>query len=283
MITPLQMVEISSIVQARAKGFVFKPHGDIGSCDSIVLTREDYRRLYGDKRNVLEAMRTLLVSRPVIFVGYGLRDPDFLLIQDLIASTFGVNPPDHYALMADVISEEIDYWRRSYGINLISYSTNERSGPQTHSALLEMLEDIRSRAGRQIEREAYHSKSNQILALARHSRRLQSAIPVAHDMMPVRLEQNPRRTADRLKNMLRIGRDARRFLATSKDKLILEGPPGAGKTFLLEQTVRDLASDLEQACLADQMPDIKSLRVPMIIYLRDYHGDISAMSRKHFR
>ena len=276
-ITPLQMVEISSIVQARAKGFVFKPHGDIGSCDSIVLTREDYRRLYGDKRNVLEAMRTLLVSRPVIFVGYGLRDPDFLLIQDLIASTFGVNPPDHYALMADVISEEIDYWRRSYGINLISYSTNERSGPQTHSALLEMLEDIRSRAGRQIEREAYHSKSNQILALARHSRRLQSAIPVAHDMMPVRLEQNPRRTADRLKNMLRIGRDARRFLATSKDKLILEGPPGAGKTFLLEQTVRDLASDLEQACLADQMPDIKSLRVPMIIYLRDYHGDISAM------
>jgi NAD-dependent SIR2 family protein deacetylase len=37
-VTPLQQLEVTSIIQSRAEGFVFKPHGDIGSCDSIILT-----------------------------------------------------------------------------------------------------------------------------------------------------------------------------------------------------------------------------------------------------
>ena len=274
-VTPLQLLEISSIVQARAKGFVFKPHGDLSSCDSIVLTREDYRRLHGDKRNVLEALQTLLVSRPIIFVGYSLKDPDFLLVQDLMATTFGAGPSDHYAVMPDVVSEEVEYWRRNYGIHLISYPTRQAgSGRERHSALLKLIEDIRPWANHD---PGSGSKSSQVLALARHGRRLQSSIPTVDSIMPLKLIQDYTQPANRHKGLLRLGRDARVFLANNKDKLVLEGPPGAGKTFLLEQTVRDLGYELEQACLADQLPDLKDLRVPVIIYLRDYHGDIGAM------
>ncbi|WP_167517458.1 SIR2 family protein [Micromonospora orduensis] len=124
-VTPLQQIEIATVVQAKSEGFVFKPHGDISSCDSIVLTREDYREMQGARRNVLEAMRTLLVSRPVLFVGFGLRDPDFLLVRDLISLTFGANPAGHYALMPDVPPAEVDYWNRSYGIRIIPYATDQ--------------------------------------------------------------------------------------------------------------------------------------------------------------
>jgi hypothetical protein len=102
-VTSLQQYELATIAAARSEGFIFKPHGDLGSCDSIILTREDYRTLHGPRRNVLEALRTLLVSRPCIFIGFGLRDPDFLLIHDLVATTFQVPPADHFALMPNVL------------------------------------------------------------------------------------------------------------------------------------------------------------------------------------
>ena len=277
-VNPLQLLEIASIVQARAKGFIFKPHGDLSSCDSIVLTREDYRRLHGDKRNVLDAMRTLLVSRPVIFVGYSLRDPDFLLVQDLLAASFGISPPDHYALMPDVVSEEIEYWNRNYGIHLIPYTTQDAaSGQEKHAGLLRIIEDLRPSSTARKPSATHQQESDQILAFARYGRRLQSVIPAADNMIPVQLEQSYRQVSDKAIKRLEFARDACNFFASGKEKLILEGPPGAGKTFLIEQVARNIAVNLEQVCLADRMPEIESLKVPVVIYLRDYRGDVGAM------
>lgn len=73
-VTPANTLEIPSILQARSTNFVFKPHGDISNCDTIVFSREDYRRQVGDRRASFEAMRMLFASRPVVFVGFGLRD-----------------------------------------------------------------------------------------------------------------------------------------------------------------------------------------------------------------
>ena len=277
-VTPLQQLEIASIVQSRAEGFLFKPHGDLSSCDSIVLTREDYRRLHGSNRNVLEAMRTLLVSRPVIFIGFGLRDPDFLLVQDILSTTFGVNPQDHYALMPDVVSEEADYWLRNYGIRLVSYPTDKStSGPERHRALLAMLQEIKAQASEARHDVTRNDVSGLILALARHARRLQSTISSTDNRMPLKLTQAQRLAVNDSKHWLRLGPDALDFLKVSRDKLVLEGPPGSGKTFLISQAARDLAQELEQRCLAEDEPEIRDLRVPVILSLRDYHDDIFAM------
>ena len=250
-VTPLQQLEISSIIQSRAKGFIFKPHGDIGSCDSIILTREDYRQLQGGWRNVLEAMRTLLASRPAIFIGFGLRDPDFLLIQDHLMATFGVNPTDHYALVPDVIPEEIDYWRRSYGIHLIPYSTNQNlEGADKHRAILDLLKSVKPLTGDAESIIESHDYSGRILALARHSRRILSTIATPDSIIPLQLEQDRTKTSDDTKGWLKLGEDSLGFLESSRDKMILEGAPGSGKTFLIEQAAREIAQELERACLA---------------------------------
>ena len=69
----------------------------------------------------------LLASRPVFYLGFGLRDPDFIYVRDLLANTYKGGMRDHYAIMADVSQAEIDYWRRVYGIHLVGYSTIERA------------------------------------------------------------------------------------------------------------------------------------------------------------
>jgi hypothetical protein len=88
-VTNRQPFEEADIVQARAIDFIFKPHGDVGNIGSIVLTREQYRKLLegGDWKHTLETLKTLLVTRCVVYLGFGLRDPDFLLLRDVLANT----------------------------------------------------------------------------------------------------------------------------------------------------------------------------------------------------
>src|SRR5437667_313439 len=137
-----QLTETAEIVQARSLDFVFKLHGDVDDSGSIVLTREQYRALLsdGDLHHALETARILLASRPVVYLGFGLRDPDFLYVRDLLANTYKGGVRDHYALMADVSVAEVDYWRRNYGIHLLSYPTAERiDGSRGHDALIGVL------------------------------------------------------------------------------------------------------------------------------------------------
>jgi len=110
-ITNRHLTETAEIVHARAIDFVFKPHGDAADSDSIILTREQYRQLLpqGERQNALESLRMLLASRPVVYLGFGLRDPDFIYIRDLLANTYKGGTRDHYAIMADVAEAECDY------------------------------------------------------------------------------------------------------------------------------------------------------------------------------
>jgi hypothetical protein len=283
-VTPLQRLEVASIVQARSEGFVFKPHGDLGSCDSIVLTREGYRALHAQHRNVLEATRTLLASRPVVFIGFGLRDPDFLLIQDLLISAFGTNPTDHYAIVPDALPTETDYWRRNYGIHLVTYRTaSDSTGRDAHRDLLDLVKGIGSVAARlrQVASKGHEvhpaaavdGTSGVILGLARHARRLRSEISAVGDPMPLQFG----RTWTRNRSFELDGHDPLRTISVASFSFVIEGPPGSGKSFVLEQATRLLAERLEESCLTQENLTIDGLRVPVLVRLRDYTGDLEKM------
>ena len=117
-----------AILSKPGRSILFKPHGDVGDIGSIVLTREQYRKLLegGDWKHTLETLKTLLVTRRVVYLGSRLRDPDFLLLRDVLANTWKGGTRDHYAIMADVGDGEMRYWRRNYGIDLVSYQTLAR-------------------------------------------------------------------------------------------------------------------------------------------------------------
>src|ERR1043166_8740512 len=133
-VTNRQPFEEADIIQARTLDFIFKPHGDVGDVESIVLTREQYRKLLegGEWHHALESLKTLLVTRRVVYLGFGLRDPDFLLLRDVLANTWKGGTRDHYAVVADVGPGEINYWRKNYGIHLIPYATVERPDIRDH-------------------------------------------------------------------------------------------------------------------------------------------------------
>ena len=260
-ITNGHLAEIASILSARSSHFVFKPHGDATDSASIVLTREQYRMLLpdGERHRALEALKTLLVTRPVLYLGFGLRDPDFLHLRDLLLNTFKGAIRDHYAVMPDVQDDEVDYWRRQYGIRLVGYRTHLRpDGSKDHRELLEMLETLSAAsavvpqnvamAGGGQPEENRPSEAERLLALVRYTAGLLRQAPVTKpiETRVSSVTTNRRMSADipQFENWTTA-----RFLTEGPPRALLVGLPGAGKSYALRLATAHLAQFVQQACL----------------------------------
>ncbi len=280
-VTNKNLLEQAEVLHAQARGFIFKPHGDAGDAESIVLTREQYRALLpeGQYSATLMTLKTLLVSRPVVFIGFGLRDPDFLYVRDLLANIYRGGVRDHFAIVPDPTEAQSDYWRQYYGVHLVGYET--RRGPdgrEDHSALIELLDKLCKRDGLAVSSTATAELSdpNTILALARYGARFS-------------VDDTPSRTFS-----IRVGREigrgayagsqfsrdpfnnlsADRFLLSGPPRAILKGAPGAGKTFAIKNAAKLLANELQEACIAGRLDG--STVVPLVLDLKLYRGDLFA-------
>ena len=150
------------------------------------MSREQYRALLpqGDRYAALEALRILLVSRPVVYLGFGLRDPDFMYLRDTVLNTFKGGTRDHYAVMADVSEAERDYWRRKYGIHIVGYTTKSGSdGRRDHTDLLALLDGLLEKAGDVTGDGFDPCGSDSVLALvARHAGRLMGGETLGNEL-----------------------------------------------------------------------------------------------------
>lgn len=279
-ITNRHLTETAEIVHARAIDFVFKPHGDAADSDSIILTREQYRQLLpqGERHNALESLKMLLVSRPVVYLGFGLRDPDFIYVRDLLANTYKGGTREHYAIMADVLEAECDYWRRNYGIHLVGYTTITRSDrTKDHTALLTLLETLLEPV---TALTAGHDRAEPdlVLSLARHAARLVRT-PKVDPEFPIRVHAEP---GNRRQNRLFYHTDKfdhspiENFLDDGPERGLLVGLPGAGKTYALRRAAARLAERLHEICLSESF-DEASVVVPILVDLKLYRGDLAEL------
>ncbi len=68
-------------------------HGHIAHSESIVLTLEDFRRYPQEKSAFLTIARQLLLQHPVLFLGFGASDPNFVAWTGWIRDTIGDRSP----------------------------------------------------------------------------------------------------------------------------------------------------------------------------------------------
>lgn len=283
LVNNVNLVETGSIIQSRARDFVFKPHGDIDNSDSVVLTREQYRDLQHEKQFAFEAFKTLMASRPVVFVGFGLRDPDFLLIKDMLAAVYVGAAQDHYAITAEVDDQEASYWRNNYGIHLISYEEGDATNDPTerHSALLDLLDGVATTGPAQAGPES-RSEDSATLAILRHARRMAQMGPTPEvEIFPLAASPYPRQGSVVPAWETRvpfIEGDAVSGLQRNRSRLLLTGAPGAGKTFVVQAAVARLA----RAVIDKALEGNGEALVPAYIDLRDYSGDLWRMVVESF-
>lgn len=281
-VTNKHLVELADTVRARSSHFVFKPHGDINDVSSVILTREQYRTLMpgGERQSALETLKMLLMTRPVLYVGFGLRDPDFIYLRDLLLNIYQGTVRDHWAIMPDIGAEENDYWRSQYGIRLFGYDTHERAdGSRDHRELLSLLQALATphaaTASSCSDDAGEPSEAERVLAITRYTSGLVRRLTPTSSPIEVRISQT--RTTRGVH--WHLGRyeswTATRFLTEGPQPAYLIGLPGSGKSYALRLAATQLATELQQACMYDTLA-ATPLTLPVLLDLKLYQGDLRA-------
>jgi len=138
-------IECGNLIQLKSDHLIFKPHGNLGKPDCIILSGNQYSDLYnnGTKYYTYRQLEAMLLTRNIIFIGFGLKDSDLLNIMVKIRNEYAGNPITHYAIMADASESEQTYWDKNYGFRILSYKTNKNGqGSINHHQLLNILESL---------------------------------------------------------------------------------------------------------------------------------------------
>lgn len=269
-----QLLEQAEIIHAQARNFIFKPHGDARHGESIVLTREQYRMLLpeGPLSATLNTFKTLLQSRPVLFLGFGLRDPDFLHLRDLLANIYRGGMRDHYAIVSDPVRDQEDYWRTHYGIHLVGYKTAD--GGRDHSGLLALLVQLLPTQATPVPRETLEIEDPAaILALARYA--ASCLKPSGSGRFVIRVSVGSAANGHNQRPIPYDHWPVERLMEEGPSQFILLGEPGAGKSFAIREAVNSIASSLQDACLRGELDT--SVRIPIAIDLKLYDGNLEAL------
>jgi len=273
-ITNRHLTEMAGIIHARSSHFIFKPHGDAYDTDSVILTREQYRQLLpnGERQAALESLKVLMASRPVLYLGFGLRDPDFIYIRDLLTNTYRGGTRDHFAIMPDIKADEQSYWRNNYGIHLVGYSTTaSEDGSRNHTKLLELLDNLIKEKVKPRIKTFTPDSPEVLLALARHAASL-SNITRASPEFPINVSELDYQKTHK---EFRHGK-VEDFFERMPLRSLLIGLPGAGKSYSIRQAAGKLALALNKICLGENC-NINDLTVPILADLKNYKGDLISL------
>jgi NAD-dependent SIR2 family protein deacetylase len=89
---------------------VFKIHGSLSNISSIVATKEDYDGCYREltRGAIGAALKAMLSTKTIVFVGYSLNDSDFIKIRKILTSAMGDVFPHSYIVAPDETSNTVE-------------------------------------------------------------------------------------------------------------------------------------------------------------------------------
>ncbi|MFX1555559.1 MAG: SIR2 family protein, partial [Promethearchaeota archaeon] len=133
--THVEYPELSAALRS-GEFYVLKVHGTIDRIGTVVLGRGDYRKVMYANSAYRRHIETLFSTQTVLFLGFGLTDPDLLLLLEELRVAFKDYTGEHYALMSIEEADPIQCkgWQRDYGIQIIPYQATE-GHPEVHEFL----------------------------------------------------------------------------------------------------------------------------------------------------
>lgn len=115
---------------------IVKFHGTVDRPDTLVFGERDYSRVYGSSGLMMSIVRTLMSTRPVLFVGFGFRDVFVKSILSAVRASSGVDVHDHYVLVLN--GDKRARYYEDLGLIPVSYASTS-SDPFGVTSFLEDL------------------------------------------------------------------------------------------------------------------------------------------------
>lgn len=99
-------VEQLAYTKPKRDAVVYKMHGDIGSPDKAVLTKDDYESYHIKYRQFIIALAGSLVSRTFLFIGFSFKDPNLDYILGRIRVAYNSNQRRHFCFIKEINKDD---------------------------------------------------------------------------------------------------------------------------------------------------------------------------------
>jgi hypothetical protein len=141
--TQMDVAELSAALRS-GEFYILKTHGTADRIETIVLGKKQYRSLMHSNPGYQKALDTLFSSKTILFIGFGLNDPDLLLHLDELQAAFAGYTGTHYALMdsARYNATTRRRYEADYGIQIIPYTPSTADHREVRVFLAELAKNL---------------------------------------------------------------------------------------------------------------------------------------------
>ena len=146
---------------------IVKMHGDLRHEEHIIVTEEDFNRYIEDYPVIATHLSAMLITRTGLFIGYGLSDPNFQHIKEVVSSRLGKFERKAYIVQFDATPSDTEKMRQ-LNLRPINLETNGRKSRAV--ALIEFFKEIQTYTEtqeatriRELQPEAFETLEKDIL------------------------------------------------------------------------------------------------------------------------
>jgi len=147
--TPKDRAALSTSLHGRGF-YILKAHGDIDRTDTIVLTKKSYRQLIHDNEAYRQHLKTVFMTKTVLFLGFSLTDPDLTLLLDEIMEVSAGNLTENFALLDSRRASPTTQNRlvKDFHVRVIPYEPTTEYHPEVKDFLNQLLIEVQKSEGR---------------------------------------------------------------------------------------------------------------------------------------
>lgn len=118
---------------------IFKIHGCVTDLESIILSENDYRKLYFTEPGYQIIMSSIITSHTILMMGFSFDDPDIRRFLAVLRESLRYSSQPHYILLPDNVISEIEIIRnlQDYNLETIIYKASDE-----HLEILEFVETL---------------------------------------------------------------------------------------------------------------------------------------------
>ena len=117
----LPLVRDADLVYWKSdKRQIIKLHGCISQPETVVVTEDDYRDFQEKRMDcpISNKLKDLMATKTLLFVGYGLKDESFRILQENVLSRMGKLARTSYAVLPQPTNALLQEWKKK-GITMI--------------------------------------------------------------------------------------------------------------------------------------------------------------------
>jgi len=119
---------------------LLKIHGSINDFESLVYKKSSYEEFWKENKVLYSLLVTLISTRNLLFIGYGLGDPNVLLLLDLLKRTTGKFIREHFALIFGNDSMN-NVWQR-YDVNIVYAPEFEELNRNYEDSIIKFFKEL---------------------------------------------------------------------------------------------------------------------------------------------